>query len=365
MRKQYPCVEVDLSKITHNGKQILSMCKNKGIDVVGVTKVFCAEIPIVNALLQAGFTYVGDSRVQNLKKMEQISCKKMLLRISMESEAEQVIKYSDVSLNSELRIIKILSQKAKELNRTHNIILMVDIGDLREGVLIEDVLDIVKEIMNLQHIKLVGLGTNVTCYGGVIPDRDNLMKLVNLRSEIKNLYKLDLPIISGGNSSSLYLVMNGSIPEEISQLRVGEGIILGRETSFGGSIPNCYDDAFILKGEIVEIKDKPTVPTGKIGMDAFGNKPHFQDKGIRKRAIVAVGRQDIKVDGLFPLDKNISIFGASSDHLLLDVTDSVTPWKVGDIVEFKMDYGCVLASMTSNYVKKYYEKQSEYSLVNC
>ncbi|WP_315116041.1 ornithine racemase Orr [uncultured Clostridium sp.] len=364
MRKQYPCVEVDLSKVTHNAKQILYMCKSKGIDVVGVTKVFCAEIPIVKALLQAGFTHIGDSRVQNLKKMEQISCKKMLLRISMESEAEQVIKYSDVSLNSELETIKILSKKAKELNKTHNIILMVDIGDLREGVLVEDVLDITGEIIKLDNINLIGLGTNVTCYGGVIPDKDNLMKLVNLRNDIKNTYDLDLPIISGGNSSSLYLVMNGTIPKEINQLRVGEGIALGRETSFGDAIPSCYDDAFILKGEIIEIRDKPTVPTGRIGMDAFGNTPRFEDKGIRKRAIVAVGRQDIKVDGLFPLDENISIFGASSDHLLLDVTDSVESLRVGDIVKFKMDYGCLLASMTSNYVTKYYEGQPEYALVN-
>ncbi|WP_125154365.1 ornithine racemase Orr [Clostridium rectalis] len=365
MRKQYPCVEVNLSKITHNARQILSMCKNRNINVIGVTKVFCAQIPIVEALLKGGINCVGDSRIQNLKRMKKLDCHKMLLRISMESEAEKVVKYSDVSLNSELETIKVLSKKAKQFKLQHNIILMVDIGDLREGVLIEDALDIVKEIIKLDNINLIGIGTNVTCYGGVIPDKNNLNKLVSLRNDIKNIYNLNLPIISGGNSSSLYLVMNNTIPKEVNQLRIGEGIVLGRETSFGYAIPNCYDDAFVLKGEIVEIKDKPTVPTGKIGMDAFGNTPRFQDKGIRKRAIVAVGRQDIKVDGLFPLDKNISIFGASSDHLILDVTDSINILKVGDIIEFKMDYGCILAAMTSNYVKKYYERQPEYALVNC
>lgn len=293
-----------------------------------------------------------------------MNCKKMLLRISMESEAKEVVRYSDVSLNSELDTIKILEKVAKVMNKIHNIILMVDIGDLREGVLIEDVIDTVKEIIKLENINLVGLGTNVTCYGGVIPEKDNLMELVKLKNEIKNVYKIDLPIISGGNSSSLYMVMNNTIPKEINQLRVGEGIVLGRETSFGRPIPNCYDDAFILKAEIVEIKNKPTLPTGRIGMDAFGNKPHFEDRGVRKRAIVAVGRQDIKVDGIFPVDKNISIFGASSDHLLLDVTDSREALKVGDIIDFKMNYGCILASMTSNYVKKYYVKEREYLTTN-
>jgi Predicted amino acid racemase len=357
MRKEYPCVEVKLSKVMHNVKEILSMCNEKGIDVIGVTKVFCAETPIIKAMLRGGITQVGDSRIQNLKKINDIKCRKMLLRISMESEVEDVVKYSDVSLNSELDTIKALSKAAKRLKKFHNIILMVDIGDLREGVLVEDVIATAEEIFKLDNINLVGLGTNVTCYGGVLPDKDNLGKLVKLKRDIKQIFNIDLPSISGGNSSSLYMVMENIMPEEINQLRVGEGIVLGRETSFGKSIPNCYDDAFILKGEIVEIKNKPTVPTGRIGMDAFGQTPHFEDKGIRKRAIIAIGRQDIKVDGLIPLDKNISIFGASSDHLIIDVTDSVKPLKVGDIVEFKMDYGCLLAAMTSQYVKKYYQKE--------
>ncbi|MBV7271545.1 alanine/ornithine racemase family PLP-dependent enzyme [Clostridium sp. PL3] len=363
MRKRYPCVEVDLSKVTHNVKEVLSMCSKKGINVIGVTKVFCAETSIVQAMLDGGITHIGDSRIQNLKKVKDMNCKKTLLRISMESEAEDVVKYSDISMNSELNTIEVLDKAAKSLGKIHNIVLMVDVGDLREGVLEEDVIGIVKEILKLENIRLVGLGTNVTCYGGVLPDRNNLGKLVKLKHDIKALFNIELSIISGGNSSSLYMIMNSTIPVEINQLRIGEGIVLGRETAFGQLIPNCYDDAFILKGEIVEIKNKPTVPKGTIGMDAFGQRPHFEDKGIRKRAIVAIGRQDIKVEGLSPLDKNISIFGASSDHLILDVTDSKSQFKVGDIVKFKMDYGCLLAAMTSGYVEKYYEEELAISIV--
>ncbi|AKA67251.1 ornithine racemase Orr [Clostridium scatologenes] len=357
MKREYPCVEIDLCKITHNAKTILSMCSKKGIEVVGVTKVFCAELSIVQAMLKGGIKHFGDSRIQNLINMKDIHCKKTLLRISMESEAEEVVKYSDISLNSELQTIKVLAEAAKSANKVHNIILMVDVGDLREGVLVKDVIGTVRKILELSNINLIGLGTNVTCYGGVLPDENNLGKLIELKKDIKKIFDIELPIISGGNSSSLYMVMNNTIPKEINQLRVGEAIALGKETAFGESIANCYDDAFILKGEIVEVKEKPTLPTGEIGRDAFGEKPHFKDMGIRKRAIVAVGRQDIKVDGLIPLDKNISIFGASSDHLILDITDSSRELEVGDIVNFRMDYGCVLAAMTSQYVKKYYAKE--------
>ena len=354
MEKKYPCVEVNLKKLTHNVKIILDMCNKRHIDVAGVTKVYCANIPIVETILEAGVTLVADSRILNLKKMKDLNCKKMLLRIPMISEASEVVEYSDCSLNSEIDTIVSLSEAAKKLNKIHNIILMVDLGDLREGVLTSGVVSIVSSIVKLDNIKLIGIGTNVTCYGGVIPDKKNLGDLINLKLEIEKKFDLDLPVISGGNSSSLYMVINNTIPGGVNQLRIGEAIVLGRETSYGKAIPNCYDDVFILRGEIVEIKSKPTLPTGTIGMDAFGNKPSFEDKGIRKRAIVAVGRQDIKLEGLTPLDNDVNIFGASSDHLILDVTDSKKQLFVGSIVDFKIDYGCLLAAMTSPYVEKYY-----------
>ncbi|MBU5591473.1 alanine/ornithine racemase family PLP-dependent enzyme [Clostridium sp. MSJ-4] len=354
MRKVYPCIEVDLLKLTHNVKEIVSMCKKKNISVTSVTKVFCAYSPIVEAILRGGVTDVADSRILNLKKLKHMNCNKMLLKIPMISEVYEVVEYSDVSLNSEIDTIKHLSKAAKDLNKTHNIILMVDIGDLREGVLVGEVIDTVREIIALDNINLIGIGTNLTCYGGVIPDSDNLSKLIKLKEEIKDTFNLNLPVISGGNSSSLHMVINDTMPKGINQLRIGESIVLGRETAYGEPVPNCYDDVFILKGEIVELKNKPTVPTGKLGMDAFGNRPKFEDKGIRKRAIIAVGKQDIRLEGLVPVDDNITVFGASSDHLILDVTDSKKNLKLGDIVDFKMDYGCLLSVMTSPYIEKYY-----------
>ncbi|MBZ9687509.1 alanine/ornithine racemase family PLP-dependent enzyme [Clostridium estertheticum] len=354
MKKNYPCVDVDLGKLTHNAKTILDLCDKVHIEVASVTKVFCAQSPITEAILKSGIKGVADSRISNLKKSKDLDCKKLMIRIPMISEAYEIVRYSDTSLNSELATIRALSIAAKDLNKTHNIILMVDIGDLREGVLIQDAASTVSEILKLDNIKLIGLGTNVTCYGGVIPDSENLGILIKLKGDIEKTFHISLPLISGGNSSSLYMVINNTMPKEITQLRIGESILLGRETAYGEVVENCYEDAFILKGEIVEIKNKPTIPTGKIGVDAFGNTPHFEDLGIRKRAIVAVGRQDIRLEGLVPVDSDISVFGASSDHLIIDITDCKKELSVGDIVDFNVDYGCLMAAMTSAYIEKYY-----------
>lgn len=350
----YPCMEINLSKIRHNTKVVANCCEENGVGISVVSKVFCAEIPIVKAILDSGIEYIADSRMENLEKIHGLNCKKILLRIPMQSQVERIVKYSDISLNSEVETIKKLSEEAKRQDKTHGIILMIDLGDLREGVLEKDVLNTVEKIINLSSIKLYGIGTNLTCYGGVIPDESNLGRLTSLKDKIEERFGLKLDIISGGNSSSLYLVLANRMVKGINQLRIGESILLGRETAYGEDVPNCYKDCFTLKGEIVELKEKSSIPTGNIGMDAFGQKPHFVDRGIVKRAIVAVGKQDIYVGGVIPYDKDIGIIGASSDHLILDVSKCSKEYKVGDILDFNVTYGCLLAAMTSPYIKKYY-----------
>lgn len=354
MDRIYPCMEINLSKITHNTAEIVNKCKEKGIDVFAVTKVYCAENSIVEASLKGGVYGIADSRLKNLKKLKDFKCPKLLLRIPMQSQAEQVVRCCDISLNSEIETIKKLSLEAEKIDEIHKIILMVDLGDLREGIWENDIIESVKEIVKLNNIEIIGLGTNLTCYGGVIPDDENLGKLAALKEKIESEFNIKLSIISGGNSSSLYKVLDGSIPKGINMLRIGEAIVLGRETAYGNKIHGCYYDAFTLKGEVIELKEKPSVPIGNIGMDAFGQTPTFEDRGDIKRAVVAVGRQDIKLDGLSPLDNNIDILGASSDHLLLDVTECEKTYKVGNIIEFNVDYGCMLQAMTSPYIQKYY-----------
>lgn len=233
---------------------------------------------------------------------------------------------------------------------------MVDLGDLREGVLKEDVIPIVEQIVKLEGIRLRGIGTNLTCYGSVIPTPDILEELVEIKNSINKKFNLNLDIVSGGNSSSLYLVQNGLIPREITQLRIGEAIVLGRETAFGDRIPHTYDDVFTLEAQIVELKEKPSYPRGILGMDAFGERQVYVDRGIMKRAILAIGRQDVNMNDLIPIDSSIELIGSSSDHLIVNVTNSTYPYKVGDIIKFKLRYGGILSCSTSEYVEKVIEE---------
>ncbi|KXG74060.1 ornithine racemase Orr [Thermotalea metallivorans] len=348
----YPRLEVDLQKIRHNTKTLTELCKKYGVAVAGVTKVFCGIPEIADALVDGGVAMLADSRIENLKKLQNFHLPKLLLRLPMVSQAREVVKYADISLNSELKTIEKLSEAAKELKKIHNILLMVDLGDLREGVWKDHVMATVEEILKFDYVHLIGIGTNLTCYGGVIPNKDNLGVLAELAQAIESKFNISLSIVSGGNSSSLYLLEKGEMPPRINHLRLGESIVLGRETAFGNAIPHTYQDAFTLVAEIVELKEKPSVPIGEIGMDAFGNQPVFEDKGIRKRAILAIGRQDVSVQNLIPIDPNITIFGASSDHLIVDVTDCEKNYSVGNEVKFHVEYGALLQLMTSEYIYK-------------
>ncbi|MBU5426772.1 alanine/ornithine racemase family PLP-dependent enzyme [Tissierella pigra] len=349
---KYPRMTIDLSIIRNNVKTIVELCNKQDIKIAGVTKVFCGNPEIAKAYIDGGVSYLADSRIENLIRMKDLDIPKIMLRLPMKSEAEYIVEYVDISLNSELETIKLLSEKAMEKNKIHKIILMVDLGDLREGFYEEDsLLDCIENIISLKGIEIIGLGTNLTCYGGVIPTEEVLNRLVKLERQIEEKYNIELEILSGGNSSTVHLVENCKI-NGLNNLRLGESLILGIETAYGEQIKDTDDGGFRLQAEIIEVKEKPSVPIGEIGKDAFGNVPTFIDRGIRKRILCAIGKQDIDFDGLYPLDSGITILGGSSDHLILDSSDSEINYKVGDIIEFKLSYVGILRAMTSEYIEK-------------
>ncbi|MBS4540064.1 alanine/ornithine racemase family PLP-dependent enzyme [Clostridium sp. D2Q-11] len=349
----YPKIIINKDKFKKNVERLVEICEKSNISPGGVTKVFCGNEELAKIYVEGGMRFLADSRIQNIKRLYDIPVPKLMLRLPQISEVDEVVKYADISLNSEQETIESLSIAAIKQKKVHDIILMIDLGDLREGIFAEDkIYDLVKIILNLKGVRLIGFGTNLTCYGGVIPRKDNLNRLSTIKKKVEEEFNIQLEILSGGNSSSLHLIETGEMPEEINQLRLGEALVLGRETAFGHQISGTNNDCFKLAAEIIELKEKPSLPLGEIGMDAFGRKPTFIDKGNRKRAICAIGKQDIDIDDLIPEDNSISIIGESSDHLIIDITESNTIYKVGDEVLFNINYGGILKLMTSEYVSK-------------
>ncbi len=350
----YPRVLIDKEKYRHNLKEMLKLNHDNNLTVMAVTKVFCADIELVNICIEENVDYIADSRIENLMTFT-CPMPKVLLRLPMISDAERVVRHSDISLNSELETIKALDKESEKQGKKHGIILMIDLGDLREGIFIEeDVYSTVEKILKLEHITLKGIGVNLTCYGGVIPTPETLEKLLEYKNKLEEQHNITLEIISGGNSSNIELLEQGNMPKGINNIRLGESIILGRETAYGNEIENLYNDVVTLETELIEVKEKPSVPIGEIGMNAFGKVPIFKDKGNMLRGIIAIGKQDVEYTELIPYD-TIEAIGSSSDHIILDLSGGYNIYNVGDEILFKLTYASVLSLFTSKYIKRVYK----------
>lgn len=329
------------------------MAAKQGIKIAGVTKACLAHETVARAMVAGGVAELADSRLENLQRLRQLNLgvPLMLLRIPGLSQVRETVALADTSLNSQYEVMIELGEEARRQGKVHQVIMMVDLGDLREGVLPKDVIPMAKEIHSVKALSLRGLGVNLSCYGGVIPTADNLGKLVEIARSVEELTGKELEVVSGGNSSSLGLLFKGELPRGITHLRIGEGILLGNETVERNMLPELYADAFMLKAEVVEVHVKHSTPTGNIGQDAFGQVPKFPDQGPMIRAIVALGRQDVPSDGIYPLNPKLKIIGASSDHLIIDA-GKMPGIRVGDIVRFGLNYGGLLGAMTSPFVNK-------------
>jgi predicted amino acid racemase len=322
----------------------------KGISLMGVTKAVLGEPSIAKAMIQGGVKFIADSRIENIQKMKSagISTQFVLLRTPL-SQAESIVKNADISLNTEIETLKKLSYHAKGQNKIHQVIIMVELGDLREGILPCDLPQLVRKTLSLPHIKIIGIGCNLACYGGIKPDDKNMRELSELVDLIEKEFQIDLEIISGGNSANFEWFKSSQDVGRVNNLRLGESILLGCETVGRKVIPGLHTGAFQLIAEVIESKRKASVPLGEICQDAFGNVPGFLDRGDHQRVIIALGRQDVQVSNLKSNNK-LKMIGSSSDHIILDGENHNL--EVGDEIRFSLDYSGLLATMTSPFVIK-------------
>ena len=352
----FPRVVVDLNKLKHNLDYLTNLCCEQGIMTAIVTKVFCADERIVELIDSSSADMLADSRTQNLSGMK-TEKPKLLLRIGMQSEADRIVECADISMQSELSTIIKLNESAKRAGKLHRVILMIDMGDLREGIFNtekSEILETARAIHEAENLELYGVGVNLTCYGGILPDENNLGGLVKIAEMLRKELSEPIPVVSGGNSSTMSMLTDRSVPKGINHLRLGESFVLGNDTAIGKPVPGLNTDCFILEAEIVELKTKPSKPIGKSGPNAFGEYLEYPDRGLMKRAILGIGRQDVIVDGLTPVDPEVEIIGASSDHLIVNLTGCSHEYKVGDVIRFVPDYGALLHLFTSKYVDMAY-----------
>ena len=358
-----PYLDIHLGKIRHNARFVVELCRQHGIEVVSVVKGVAADTRIVCAIRESGIRAFGDSYLLDLEQLQALdsgNLKLMLIRSPSPSQALDVVRLVDVSLNTEEITLARLSEAAQVLGRTHEVILMVDTGERREGVLPEQLPTLAEAAVRLPGIRLTGIGAELGCWRGIIPSPANESMLAELARDLERRLGITLPVISGGSSNVLPLLLNGKMPAGITQLRIGEAILLGRDPVTAEGIPGTYQDTVTLYAEVIEVKEKPLATDGEAGLVAFPGGIHRNPKsGIRRQALVATGKQEIMEDSLEPDLPGAEILGATSNHLMLDVTDVETPVRTGDIIRFTLRYPAMMMAFSSPYMHRFYRDEPE------
>lgn len=348
----FPRLVVFRSRILENTRRVVDLCRRSGVTVTGVTKGVCAHPCVVNAMLEGGCSWLADSRIENVMHLKKCfpSARVLLLRIPMPGEIRKVVTFADCCAVSMTETLLLIQRECERSKKEFSVLLMFDLGDLREGFWPDEIDVIAATLLSCPRVRVAGVGVNFGCFGGTVPSAPALETLVDIRDSLEALLDVPIPMVSGGATSSLSLLEKGLLPKEINNLRIGEGILLGHDVTRMQNIPYLYRTTMELEAEIVELRRKPSVPIGEIAYDAFGHTPVLTDRGVRLRAIAAIGKQDVDIDGLTPSDEGVIILGASSDHLVLDVDDMVVPPGIGATLRFSLNYSAMLDLATSPYV---------------
>ena len=345
-----PRLDVDLDLVAQNTRVLVDRLAPRGIRVTGVSKASLGSSAVAAAMVRGGATAIGDSRVENLERLRVADriTPLTLIRSPMLSQVDRVVRSTDMSLNTETVVLAALSAAALREHVSHDVVLMVELGDLREGVAVEEVVDLAATVSGLPGLRLAGLGTNLACRSGIVPDQDKMDQLSGLVGLVEARVGHPMTIVTGGNSANLDWAFGSDDVGRIDELRLGESILLGTEPLHRQVVAGLRTDAFTLVAEVIEVQTKPAQAWGAFGQNAFGETPERGGPGLVRQAILALGRQDVDPDGATP-PAGMTVLAASSDHLVVDVGDHGIV--VGDEIAFQLDYSALVRAMTSPFVE--------------
>ncbi|MEX1025770.1 MAG: alanine racemase [Planctomycetota bacterium] len=348
---------IDLEALRHNIRVIDGWVQAHEASWTLAVKVLCGHEPTLRALQTMGVRSMADSRMGNLATIDTLpgDVETWYLRLPHLSAVPEVVRLSDVSLNSETRVIEAIDAEAGRQGKLHRIIIMLELGDLREGVLPGSLVHFYEHIFKLPNIEVIGIGSNLGCLSGAIPSVDQFAQLSLYHELLELKFGRSLPLISAGTSATLPLLRDGSLPRTINHFRIGDAAFLGSDLISGGTLAGLRDDAITLEVEVAEMKEKSLRPMGETTdmtpFEALGVPT--VDPGQRgHRAVVTIGQLDTAVGGLKPLEEDYVIVGASSDLSVVNLGDNPHDVGVGDTIRFRPSYGAFVRLMMDKYIDK-------------
>ncbi len=350
-------ITISSKKLRHNFNFLNDFFAKNNIEWGIVSKLLCGNEIYLKELVDMGARELLDSRISNLKKIKKINpdVTTVYIKPPPRKSLRTIVKYADVSFNSDLETMQLISKEAARQEKVHRVIIMIEMGDLREGVLGENLVSFYESIFELPNVEVIGFGTNFNCMYGVMPSHDKLVQLSLYKQIIELKFNRKIKWISGGSSVTFPMIQKKQLPKGINHFRVGETLYFGNNLVTGKTIKGMKDDVITLYAEIIELLEKPVVPEGELAENPSGEMYEINPDDYGKkswRALIDIGLLDISPDYLVPVDKSLEIAGASSDIVVIDLGKNPKNYKVGSLVKFKLKYMGALALFNSDYITK-------------
>ena len=345
-------------KLEENYAFLDKIFKSRNIHWGVVSKLLCGNTIYLKEIIALGVREIHDSRISNLKKIKTLDpdIQTVYIKPPAKRSIEKIVRYADISFNTEIYTIQLLSDEAVKQKKIHKIIIMIEMGDLREGVLGEELIAFYGTILKMPNIEISGIGTNLNCLSGVMPTQDKLIQLSLYKQLIEAKFNISIPFVSGGTSVAIPLILKNANPLAVNHFRIGEALFFGKDLFTGDTIEGMHNDVFKLYAEIIEITEKPNTPTGELGENVAGNSfsmNDVDDLGMTSlRAILDIGLLDMQPQYIESDDADITIVDASSDMLVIDISKSKKSYHIGDLVAFKIKYMGALYLLNSEYIDK-------------
>jgi predicted amino acid racemase len=348
-------ITLNKTKLQENYNYLNEHFSQNEIEWGVVTKVLCGSKIYLKEVMNLGVKQVCDSRITNLKIIKSINpaVETVFIKPPAKRYISSIVKYADASFNTEFETIQLLSDEAHKQGKIHKVIIMIELGELREGVMRDEFVDFYEKVFRLPNIEVAGLGTNLTCMYGVLPSQDKLLQLCLYTQLIEAKFNKTIPYISGGSSVTIPLIEKGLIPKGINHFRIGESLFLGTDVYNNTANARMHQDVFQLYAEIIELREKPMIPDGNLGHNLIGDVLAFEEENTRShRAIIDIGLLDVEESHITAIDPSLKIVGSSSDMMVVDLGENEKGYKVGSLVAFNLDYMGILRIMSCDYVDK-------------
>lgn len=350
-------IELKRKALENNFKYLDERFKKYHKDWGIVTKLLCGHEGYLREIARLEPHEVHDSRLSNLEILKEIApdIQRVYIKPPPLNNLQRLVACADVSFNTHSRTIQQINAEAARQGVVHKVIIMVELGDLREGVMRENLIEFYEGVFTLKNIEVIGIGANLNCLNGILPSMDKLIQLSLYKELINAKFKSNIRWVSAGSSVTLPLLRRKQVPEGCNHFRIGETLYFGLDILEKKPISAMCQDVFTLKAQIIEIKEKPMVATGEQGTNLLGEKPEIDMRRFGEestRALVDVGVLDVSPDDLCPLDSSMEILGGSSDMIVVNLKDNPQQLKLGDTISFRPNYTGVLSLMNSNYVDK-------------